>query len=182
MGFAASLAETRGRLAVAPFAARSVQASSVRSPRGHGRPRQSRASLRGRGPCASRRTRASHANRSGGAQRERGSPAWKASGSSGGRGLEGHGHRAGRPLAVLEPVGQDTEIKRLGMGERFFRCGTVCEAARKIRHVSDPPAVLFALDLDAETHAGTVPPTPPSLKFLTAPGGILRSLAEIERL
>ncbi len=53
-------------------------------------------------------------------------------------------------LAVLEPVSENPKGEGLGLGHRFVPSHSVRENARKFCYFSDPPTVLFPLDLDVE--------------------------------
>ena len=54
------------------------------------------------------------------------------------------------PPHVLQTIGDHPQRQRLSRGESFFPCSTVDRDAGKRRNVRDPPAVIFARELDLQ--------------------------------
>jgi hypothetical protein len=52
-------------------------------------------------------------------------------------------------LAVIKPIGKHPKRQRLRAFDRFFARLAVGQYARKIDHLRDPAAVIFAFDLDS---------------------------------
>ena len=61
----------------------------------------------------------------------------------------------GDVFTVFEPVCKNPKGKRLGSRDGFVTSDAVGQNTRKSGYLTDPPTVLFALDLDVElAHAG----------------------------
>ena len=71
-----------------------------------------------------------------------------------------HGENAvnlGDVFTVLEPIGEDSESKRLRLCYGFIARRAVHEDAGKIGHFADPATIILALDLHREvTHTEIV--------------------------
>src|ERR1051326_18357 len=53
-------------------------------------------------------------------------------------------------FSVLEPDGQHLECKCFRLRDRFVTVRAVCQDSRKLWHLADPAAIVFALDVDGE--------------------------------
>jgi hypothetical protein len=66
----------------------------------------------------------------------------------------------GGRFPVLQALGDHTQGQRLHSGDRLVAVGAVAHHARESGHFGQPPAVVFAVKLDRESHPGTVPSGP----------------------
>ena len=58
---------------------------------------------------------------------------------------------------MFEAFGDHAKRQRLHAGNRLVAVNAVAHDASQARHLSQPAAVVFALDLDRKDHVGTVP-------------------------
>lgn len=68
-------------------------------------------------------------------------------------GPKGDVKELGRRFGVLETLGQDPEREGLDAGDGFVPTGGVQHGTRQIGYLSEPPAVILALNLDREADA-----------------------------
>ncbi len=59
---------------------------------------------------------------------------------------------------MFETLGQDTQGQRLHLRDSFGLVGSIAEHSREIGNLGNPPAILFAFELNLEGHIGTLAP------------------------
>ena len=64
-----------------------------------------------------------------------------------------------RALALLNPLGEDTQPKRLGASNSVVARCTIRHRARNLRDLGDPPPIRLLLDFDREFHTIRMPQT-----------------------
>ena len=61
---------------------------------------------------------------------------------------------------MFQAIGNDAERQGLYARDGFIAVGPVAHHASQAGHLSEPTAVVFALDLNRKDHVGTVPSGP----------------------
>ena len=68
------------------------------------------------------------------------------------RGAKGDANEIWARFGVLETIGEDAKRESFRAGNGLIARLAIRENAGKVRHLGDPPAVLFALSLNREMH------------------------------
>lgn len=74
------------------------------------------------------------------------------------RRLERNVQELARCFLVFETLGQDAQGQGLHPSDSFGLVGSIAEHSREVGNLGDPPAILFAFELNLEGHIGTLAP------------------------